>query len=471
MKPIAPLSDLDRALAEASAAANRDGQPHWVAVRSAAPTRDPLRLFEAGGADRFFWERPAQGVALATSGAALTIETHGPRRFSDAARAARARFAALHLCGDAAPPLAGPLLVGGFAFADAAQDSGLWSGFPASRFVLPERMSARVDGAAWCTLVQRVEPGADAIRLTDALLARLEQDDARGGAACGWLDVRGDTHRARTYRATADRPPEAYGALVDAALSALGAGDLEKVVVARCLRLDCEGGFGAAGLLDTLRASYPSCATFAVGCGDASFVGSTPERLLRLAGRHVETSALAGSAPRGRSPEEDARLALELLESKKEQAEHAVVARELREALAPLCRGLRVPEAPELLRLEGIQHLETPLCGTLDGDGHVLDLAAILHPTSAVAGAPRQAALEWLERNESLERGWYGGAVGFVEPSGGGELAVALRSALLRGAAAHLFAGAGIVVGSQPQAELQETQLKLRALLTPLLEI
>jgi isochorismate synthase len=471
VKPIAPLSDLGRTLAEASTAANRDGQPHWVAVQSAVPTHDPLRLFEAGGVERFFWECPAQGVALAASGAALIVETQGPRRFSDAARAARACFAALHPCGDAAPLLAGPLLVGGFAFADDVGDAGLWSGFPAGRFVLPERMSARVDGAAWRTRVQRVEPGADAARLTQALLARLEQDDARGGAARAWIDAPGDALRARAYRAAADQPPAAYGALVDAALSALDAGDLEKVVVARCVRLDCEGGFSAAGLLDALRASYPSCATFAVGCGDASFVGATPERLLRLEGRRVESSALAGSAPRGRSPEEDARLALELVESKKEQAEHAVVVRELREALAPLCRDLRVPESPELLRLEGIQHLETPLCGTLEGDGHVLDLAAALHPTSAVAGAPRQAALEWLARNEPLERGWYGGAIGFVESSGGGELAVALRSALLRGATAHLFAGAGIVAGSRPQAELQETQLKLRALLTPLLEI
>jgi isochorismate synthase len=471
VKPIAPLSDLERALAQASAAANRDGRPHWVAVQSAVPPHDPLRTFEAGGAERFFWERPAQGVALATSGAALTIETHGPRRFEDAARAARACFAALHVCGDAAPPLAGPLLVGGFAFADAARDAGLWSGFPAGRFVLPERMSARASGAAWRTLVQRVEPGADASRLADALRAHLAQEDARGSAACGWADTPGEARCPRSYRAAADRPPEAYSALVDAALGALGAGDLEKVVVARRVRLDCEGGFSAVGLLDTLRASYPSCATFAVGSGDASFVGATPERLLRLAGRRVETSALAGSAPRGCSPEEDARLALELVESKKEQAEHAVVVRELRQALAPLCRELRVPEAPELLRLEGIQHLETPLCGTLNGDGHVLDLAGTLHPTSAVAGAPRQAALAWLERHESLERGWYGGAVGFVEPSGGGELAVALRSALLRGATAHLFAGAGIVAGSRPQAELQETQLKLRALFTPLLEI
>jgi isochorismate synthase len=458
-------------LAEASAAASRDAQPHWVAVQRALPARDPLQLFEAAGAERFFWERPAQGIALATSGAAQVIETHGPRRFEEAARAARACFAALHPCGDPGPSLAGPLLVGGFAFADAARGTGLWSGFPASRFVLPERISARADGATWHTLVQRVEPGSDASQLADALRARLEHEDARGEPACGWSETPGDTGCARTYRITADRPPEAYVALVDAAVAALCAGDLEKVVVARRVHLGCEGGFSAAGLLDTLRASYPSCASFAVGSGEACFVGATPERLLQLSGRRLETSALAGSAPRGRSPEEDARLALELVESKKEQAEHAVVVRELRGLLAPPCRELRAPEAPELLRLEGIQHLETPFSGTLHGDRHLLDLAAALHPTSAVAGAPRQAALAWLEHNESLERGWYGGAVGFVEPSGGGELSVALRSALLRGAAAHLFAGAGIVAGSRPQAELRETQLKLRALLTPLLEI
>jgi isochorismate synthase len=468
---MAPLSDLDRALAEASAAAGRDARPHWVAVRSTVPTHDPLRRFEAGGTERFFWERPAQDIAIAGAGAALSIETHGPQRFADAARAARACFDALHLCGDAAPPLAGPLLVGGFAFADAAQDAGLWSGFPAGRFVLPERMSVRANGAAWRTLVQRVEPGADVGRLADALRARLERECAYDPAAHEWASPSGEARGARSYRVSADRPPEAYAALVDAALGTLGAGDLEKVVIARRVHLDCEGGFEVAGLLDALRASYPSCATFAVGSGDACFVGATPERLLRVSGRRVETAALAGSAPRGRSPEEDARLALELVESKKEQAEHAVVVRELREALTPRCRELHLPEAPQLLRLEGIQHLETPLCGTLDGDAHVLDLAGTLHPTSAVAGAPRQTALAWLERNESLERGWYGGAVGFVEASGGGELSVALRSALLRDTAAHLFAGAGIVAESQPQAELQETQLKLRALLTPLLEI
>ena len=224
-------------------------------------------------------------------------------------------------------------------------------------------------------------------------------------------------------------------------------------------------------VLDTLRRVHPSCASFAVGRPGATFLGAAPERLVQLDGRRVETAALAGSARRGRNPEEDARLARELCESKKEQAEHAVVVRALREALSESCDEIAAPEAPRLLRLEGIQHLETPLVGTLRDEASVLELAGRLHPTPAVAGAPQQAALAWIAQREELERGWYAGAIGVVRHDGGGEFCVALRSALLCGENAHLFAGAGIVAGSDPDAELRETRLKLRAMLGALVEL
>nr|MDJ0869801.1 chorismate-binding protein [Myxococcota bacterium] len=147
------------------------------------------------------------------------------------------------------------------------------------------------------------------------------------------------------------------------------------------------------------------------------------------------------------------------------------VVRALRAALAPHCRSLAVPEAPRLRRLDGIQHLETPIEGRLAGRRGLLALAGDLHPTPAVGGAPRDAALGWIARAEDLDRGWYAGPVGFLDAEGGGELAVALRAALLRGETARLFAGAGIVEGSQPEAELRETRLKLGALLAPLLEL
>ncbi|MDH3519620.1 MAG: chorismate-binding protein [Myxococcales bacterium] len=475
MKPTPALAELDRVVSEACAAARRERRAQWVAARALAALCDPLQRFAAAaeaGTERFFWERPAQGVALAATGAAAVIETRGAERFADAAAAARALCAVLHVCGEPRAPSIDPLLVAGFACVDTGKSSPVWAGFPPGRLVLPECAWVRAPDATWHMRVRRVEPGANAAQVAAALRRDLAADAAEArDAQCAIPSSHSGAPAAPAYRARADRTAEAYAAGVAEALRALAAGEFEKVVLARSVRIDCERPFAACEVLDALRSSYPSCTIFAVGHADATFLGATPERLLRLEGRRVETAALAGSAPRGHSPEEDAALSRALLESKKEQSEHAVVARELRGALAPLCDVLHAPEAPAVLRLEGIQHLETPIQGTLSRAQHILELADRLHPTSAVAGAPRDAALRWLDRHEAVERGWYGGAIGFVTAAGGGELAVALRSALLRGRTAHLFAGAGIVVGSQPGAELQETRLKLRALLTPLLEI
>lgn len=186
----------------------------------------------------------------------------------------------------------------------------------------------------------------------------------------------------------------------------------------------------------------------------------------------VHGAAVAGSAPRGRTPGEDRARARALRESKKEQEEHAVVAREVRAALVDLCERVEGPESPRILATAGIQHLVTPLHGRLrDPAIGVLGVAARLHPTPAVGGAPRPAALDWLARNEGLDRGWYAGAVGWSDLAGRGELTVALRSALLRGGHATAFAGAGIVRGSDPEAELAETRLKLQGALAALVEI
>jgi isochorismate synthase len=264
-----------------------------------------------------------------------------------------------------------------------------------------------------------------------------------------------------------------------AAIDSIAAGEIEKVVLARSLGVRHDGRFELGRFLDSLRRIYPSCVSFAVSCGGDAFVGATPESLVRLEGDRVAACALAGSAPRGRSPEQDEVLGRGLRESKKDQEEHAVVVRVLRSTLEPLCRELRVSEAPDLMRVEGIQHLRTRFEGRVlrDADGRpsLLELVAALHPTPAVGGAPRREALEWIERCEGMDRGWYAGPVGWIDAEGGGEFRVALRSGLIRGGAqgdrARLFAGAGIVAGSDPESELRETRLKLRALLAPLTEI
>jgi salicylate biosynthesis isochorismate synthase/menaquinone-specific isochorismate synthase len=199
----------------------------------------------------------------------------------------------------------------------------------------------------------------------------------------------------------------------------------------------------------------------------------------------VATAALAGSAPRGRHPDEDRALGEALLASAKERSEHAYVVDALRGALADRCTSIDVPQAPRLRALFGIQHLETPIRGELLSDGghetDILGLVEALHPTPAVGGVPRPAAECWLRENEGLDRGWYAAPIGWLDLAGGGDFRVALRSGLIRnglaakgesGASrARLFAGAGLVEGSDPEAELVETRIKLRALLAPLTEI
>jgi isochorismate synthase len=473
---------LRAAVADAGSEATRSGRPQWAALRARVAPRDGLEIFDgAGEEERFYWERPDEGWSLAALGAAQVVEASGADRFRAATRASREIFSAIHLAGEPGPRRTGALLVGGFAFSETPSASPspaaspIWSGFPPCRLVLPELLFAREGDRMWCTVVRRIDPGADVERESRAMLTRLRERSGEPyrtlSAAERCAPAPTGERQAPSYVASADRTHAEYRARVDAALRDIAAGDLEKVVVARSIDLRHNAPLDPGALLDDLRAIYPTCTSFAVGRPGGVFLGATPEHLVRLENTRVETAAVAGSAPRGRNPEDDARLGRELCESKKEQAEHAVVVRALREALDDCCEALDVPEAPRLQRLGEIQHLETPITGTLRNGQSILELVERLHPTPAVGGAPRAAALAWIARREDLDRGWYAGPVGFVDADGGGDFCVALRSALLRGSEARLFAGAGIVDGSIPDAELQETRLKLRGMLASLLEI
>ncbi len=279
---------------------------------------------------------------------------------------------------------------------------------------------------------------------------------------------------------TAGLPPaeevlsqEAWEAAVRTALEAIAAGALQKVVLARPAVLHLPQAPDPVAVLQALHRSQPRayCFLFEPQPGVA-FVGATPELLARVQQGWVETVALAGSIARGRNEHEDALLGRQLLQSAKDRREHAAVVTAIREALTPLTRGLAAPSQPRLRRLPHIQHLETPLRGLLRPGVGLLEVAAALHPTPALGGVPRAAALDFIAAHEPYPRGWYAAPVGLMFPDGSGELGVAIRSALLLGKRAVLYAGAGIVAGSDPGREWQETALKLetmrRALATAL---
>jgi isochorismate synthase len=361
---------------------------------------------------------------------------------------------------DKRAPGPGPLLMmGGFAFEAGSGDPE----FPDALFRLPRVIVASNGSLASLTLSTLVPPGTtprDRVGpLLEALREAPAQEDPPDAAPAGDVHIE------------AEPDPATWMRHVEIARRRIEAGTIEKVVLARRLRIRAAHPLDALAIHGRLAARFPSCIHFAFGHGPDAFVGATPELLVRKSGLRITSGSLAGTTARGRTPAEDRRLARALLESKKEQEEHAIVLRAIRETLAPFCAAVRSPEAPRLVRLDNVQHLHTPVTGTLRAPVSVLALAGALHPTPAVGGRPRAQALRAIRAIERFDRGWYAGPIGWIDAAGDGEFAVAIRSARIHGHEAHLFAGAGIVRDSDPPAELRETRAKLRALLDGMLDL
>lgn len=254
------------------------------------------------------------------------------------------------------------------------------------------------------------------------------------------------------------------------ALALLEDGGLAKLVLARALDYEADRPLDAAAVAARLAAREPDGHTFLVDVpGPATFVGASPELLVSRHGRNVLTVPLAGSAPRRDDPGADRAAARALLASAKDRYEHRIVVDEVVQRLRPLCRLAPVPAAPSLVATGDLWHLGTRIAGELTDPGvSALRLAATLHPTPAVCGAPTRAAAAAIAALEDVGRGWYAGAVGWTDRAGDGVWAVSLRCALIDGHRARLYAGCGIVPGSDAGAELAETTAKLRTVMAAL---
>jgi menaquinone-specific isochorismate synthase len=245
------------------------------------------------------------------------------------------------------------------------------------------------------------------------------------------------------------------------AVAAIRAGGLRKVVLARDVFATADEPIDARVLLRRLAERYPDCFTFSCD----GMIGATPELLVRRAGNQVSALVLGGTLPRGADPAQDKALGEELLASAKNNEEHAYAVDSIREALGPLCQTLDVEARPSLLKFPNLQHLGTQVRGVLvDGTAprSALALAAAVHPPAAVCGTPAGTALELIRDLEHMDRERYAGPVGWVDANGNGEWGIALRCGQLSGRTARLFAGCGIVAGSEPAAELAETLVKLQ---------
>ena len=416
----------------------RNEEPLVLHRRQIQGSIDPLTVFASSTAyHRSYWCIPNSDIEITAIGAARTLRAQTrKRRFSEIQDGLRELDISVE--GDDGPTCTGIILVGGFAFSN--EELGhcpAWGAFGAGELTVPELLVVRQGGHAWMTTNGRIE--------LDELNTPID-------------------HHLGTITTIDHRRDEAYVDLVSNALGEIRMGQFDKLVTARSITTPAKLRPGA--LLAKLRHRFPECATFALGRGTETFLGASPERLISVTGQRVETDALAGSRPRHPHPGRDAQLRSELLASPKERTEHQIVVDAIRSILSDANVNLDAIEPTDVMKLKRIQHLRTPIGGTLTGDaGHVLDLMAALHPTPAVAGLPRREAQDWINRHEPMDRGWYSGPVGWSTLDGDGEFRVALRSALLTANDITLFAGGGIIEGSEPHAELAETATKFEALL------
>jgi salicylate biosynthesis isochorismate synthase len=415
-------------------------------------------------ADRWFcWEQPDRGLAIGAVGSVVEVVSRGERRFSEVAASCIETGRRIRLEAPEEPPNgAGPVWTGGFAFAPDGGGTAPWSSFPPALMTLPELSLTATGGEVWLTLNAAAGPGLDgpaAVARATARLAALE-----AGASLPMLEP----HRIGRTEIRSARPPGDFEAMVETAVERIDAGEIAKTVLAREVVLEAPSAYQPAALFGAMREFFPSCFCFCVGSPEAAFLGASPELLVRRAGASVSTVALAGSTRRSSDPAVDDHLGERLLRSAKNRAEHEIVARRIVRALRPRSVWVEAAAEPVLVKVANIQHLATPIHAQLAEPRSAVELAGRLHPTPAVGGEPWPAAGELIAELEAMDRGWYAGPIGWMDAAEDGEFCVAVRSALLRDRRAHLYAGNGIVSGSDPAEELAETEVKLEALL-PLL--
>jgi len=400
------------------------------------------------------WEQPSEGIRLFGIGEALRLRGH---RDSGLAEARREMLCAPVARAEGLQAAARPRFFGGCRFEPGTEPvDPAWDVFGGWQFVLPRLLIAITGDSPSGTLCIPTRTVSDETALSHWIEEHLRCLSGRTTPA-------GDASE-ETSGSGAGLSPEAWKAAVAQAVAEIGDGAFEKVVLAR--RSDCEQpqDIAPATVLGTLAERYPGCRVFSFRARGSTWLGASPELLVALGAGTVRAASLAGSRPRGDNPLSDRRLAEDLLNSEKERAEHGFVVSAIAGALWPVCTEVDMPPAPSLMRIANIQHLYTPVTGTVRPGVDILDLVGRVHPTPAVGGWPREITFDAIRRLEQMDRGWYAAPIGWVDLDGDGEFAVALRSARISGNRAALFAGAGIVSGSVPEEELAETELKFRPL-------
>lgn len=408
----------------------------------------------------FYFEKSAEEESVLAFETLLQFESEGTDRFNDAKNFVQSILSQAQQIGDLDPVFSGIHFFCNFSFFDCTVPDAT---FPAAAVFLPRWQVTQSTIGSTMVANFVVDEKFDPKRAIDEFQQMLHKIESIKYEIIHLAVNSPQPFFKQQFVSQSNH----YQKSVRSALKLIQSKRFNKIVLADALDVVSPLPFQIVQSLKNLRSRYSNCYVFSSSNGSATFIGASPERLVSIRNGRLLTEALAGSAPRGKTRAEDARFAATLLNSAKLKHEHQVVVDSIAQHLKNL--GL-TPQfsPPRLLQLANIQHLQTPIRAIVTPDIHLLDAVAELHPTPAVAGAPRQSACEEIRRFEPFERSLYAAPIGWIDSSGNGEFAVGIRSAILQGNRARLFAGAGIVDGSNPDHEFAEVHLKLQALLTAL---
>jgi len=431
----APTREASRALLE-RALRERGAETEHLIVTVPAPVAPADALLRAFPHEASMLWDPPRSSACSGLGVAATMTTNASAigRFFDRTELVAA---------DASPS---PRVFGGAAFAPGGASEAPWDGFGDGFLMLPT-WTYHVGERAWLSLAVCAEKGPTSEQALDVFDTIWQSLERPIGVIPSPVSV----------RRVDEADEQTWSRQVEDIRAQIRAGAFEKVVAARHCVVELEAGAGSLDVLKRLEERFPGCTRFAIWRGGAAFLGATPEVLISRSGPSVLSEALAGSTAHGD--------AARMLASAKEREEHQLVVRAILRALGPFCDSLRCDSEPSIRELPNVLHMQTPIEGHLREPAHVLSLVDALHPTPAVGGVPTQEAIRWIAEHEALSRGWFGAPVGWADAAGDGEFVVALRSGLLRDGKAWVYAGAGIMADSDPDAEYAETELKMQALL------
>ena len=430
---------------------------------------DPLAVLDSiydKNEFHFYWEHPATEEAVAGAEAIWLAEAEGSDRFKSIRDESKSVLNHVIAIGDLEKPFAGPHFFCGFTFFDNVRED---SRFPASRVFIPRWQVSSCGGQYSAVANTRIDKDSDVNFIVEKIwAAHTKFSRFNYGSSSSNSVIEGDS-RALVEIEDFEDSTDDFKNSVKKAIQRIEDGRYDKIVLSRRVKIRSQGGLHPLDSLNRLRNRFPACYSFSLGNGHGqSFIGATPEKLVRTDFGRLRTDAVAGSMRRGKTIQEDAACAGALINSEKDQREHRHVVDSILRRLysIDIVAGPIVP--PHLLTLSNVYHLRTPIEASLGKEKHILDVVGEMHPTPAVGGTPREAALADIYELERYERELYGGVVGWFNHRGDGEMVVGIRSATIESGLAELYAGAGIVKGSEPEKEKQETDIKFQALLNAL---